>query len=174
MAGPWEGAATPQRTGLSSSGAATQFSSGQRHLLPASSFPTWAPGRHDREGMGRPGRYCRRRVSAGRLGERLGRLGLRPGARPLDGVVPVGRRAARRPPGPPTRHPRQGHGRLAARLCRGPGQLCRRRQPLAETLTRCYDCPNPASPAPADDASSAFPGTPATGSGRNATSARGT
>ena len=36
-----------------------------------------------------------RRVSAGRLGERPGRVGLRPGQRPLAGVVPAGRRAAR-------------------------------------------------------------------------------
>jgi hypothetical protein len=103
-----------------------------------------------------------RPVNAVRLGERPGPARPAARARPLDGVVP----AARRTPGPPTRHLRQGPGRLAARLCQGPGQLCRRRQPLAGTLTRCHDCANPALPAPAAGASSPVPGMPATGSGR--------
>ena len=86
----------------------------QRANLPA----LHEPGRPDRKGMGRAGRCCR--PPGQRRQARRAAWPARPAARarPLAGVVPAGRRAAARPPGPPARHPRQGHGRLAARLCR--------------------------------------------------------
>jgi hypothetical protein len=59
-------------------------------------------------------------------------------ARPLDGVVPAGRRVARPPlvrlPGIHVKV--TGAGRT---WVPGSGQLCRRRQPLSGTLTRCQD-----------------------------------
>jgi hypothetical protein len=71
------------------------------------------PGRRGRKGMGRAGRYRRSPVSPGRLGGSV----CSPG-------TAARRRSSSRPPscppapGPPARHPRQGHTRLAARLCR--------------------------------------------------------
>jgi hypothetical protein len=59
--------------------------------------------------MGLAGRYRRSPVSPGRLG----RLGPAARASPVDGVV----LAARSPVGR-AGHPRQGHGRLTALLCR--------------------------------------------------------
>ncbi len=59
-----------------------------------------------------------RRVSAGRLGERPGRLGLRPGQDRSPAWFQLAAGLPARPPGPPGRHPRQGHGHLTARLCR--------------------------------------------------------
>jgi hypothetical protein len=73
------------------------------------------PGRPDRKGIGRAGRGCRP-PGPRRQARRAARPAAR--ARPLAGVVPAGRRAARRPPGLSARHPRQGHGCLTARLCR--------------------------------------------------------
>jgi hypothetical protein len=58
--------------------------------------------------------------SAGRLGEGSASSACGP-ERPLDGVVPAGLRADRRRPGLPARHPHQGRGCPAARLCRGTG-----------------------------------------------------
>ena len=59
-----------------------------------------------------------RRVSAGRLGERLGRLGLRPGQDRSPALFQLAGRAARPASWPAGRHPRHGHDRLAARLGR--------------------------------------------------------
>ncbi len=129
------------------------------------------PGWHDPKGMGGAGRFCR--MPGPRRQARRAARPARPTARPHRGR----RRGSSWPSGllgPPARYPRLGHGRLTARLCQGPGQLCRRRRPLAGTPIRCQDCPSPASSASAACASSAFPGMPATGSGWNATSARGT
>ena len=64
----------------------------QRANLPSVHEPGWL----DRKGMGRAGRRCRPAVSAGRLGERLGRLGLRPGQGCLPAWFQV---AAGCPPG---------------------------------------------------------------------------
>jgi hypothetical protein len=82
----------------------------QRANLPSVHEPAWL----DRKGMGRAGRRCRPAVSAGRLGERLG---LRPGQGRLPAWFQVAAELPARLPGPPARHPGQGHGRLTARLC---------------------------------------------------------
>jgi len=95
----------------------------------------------------------RRRVSAGRLGERrqqdrspawfqlaAGLLACRPGIRVKVTVAGPHACAGTGPAMPPTSLP-------------------------AGSPTRCRDCPNPASPASAAGTSSAFPGMPATGPG---------
>ena len=76
------------------------------------------PGRPDREGMGRAGPRWTVLSAAGSASAGSasgGRLGLRPGQ---DRSPAWFQLAAARPPGPPARHPRQGQGRLTARLCR--------------------------------------------------------
>jgi hypothetical protein len=85
-------------------------------------YPAW---RRDRKGMGRAGRCYRGRGSVGRLGERLGP---QPGQRPLGGVVRAGRPAFRLA----WRHPRQGHLRPGARLCRD-------RASYAAVVGRCLE-----------------------------------
>ncbi len=125
----------------------------QRANLPA----LREPGRPGRKGMGRAGRRCR---SPGQ--RRQARRAARPArpaarARPLAGVVPAGRRAAR-PASWPAWPASTSRSRSPDRTSvPGPGRLCRRRRPPAGTPARCQDCPDPASPASAAHASSAFP-----------------
>ena len=112
--------------------------------------------------MDRAGRCCRPPGQARRLDEAW-RLGLRPGQDrstawfQLAAELPARLLAAC----PASTSRSRAPGRTSVP---GPGQLCRRRQPLSGTLTRCQDCANPAWPAPAAGADSAFPGMPATGS----------
>ncbi len=110
--------------------------------IAAATVPSAVPGlpcRRDRKGMGRAGRYRRSPVSPGGVGGSV--CSPSTAARRRSSSWPPGCPPA---PGPPARHPRQGHTRLAARPCRDRARLCR----LHGTLARCQDwCgPSPAFP----------------------------
>ena len=99
--------------------------------IAAATVPSAVPGlpcRRGRKRMGRAGRYRRSPVSPGGLGGSVCSPGT--AARRRSSSWPPSCPPA---PGPPARHPRQGHTRLAARLCRDRARLCR----LHGTLARC-------------------------------------